>query len=348
MLLRLRLIAPLVVFFAAVVAALSSNTNPTTQSTTPRQQCVMASKEEDMNRAYQIRPLTKHFGVEVLGNVDLSRVDLSDESPVLLQLKQDLIKHRVVLFRQQHLSGQRQVDISNCLGQVESTFYKHPQSPHPDIFRVSNVEEEGCTHVGRSGWHVDGTFQMRPFMYQTMYFSSVAQGGDTYFIPLHELYESLPPETQQRYDGLWMVTDRRQAPVHPLVYQHPFRNETTMLFHCGKPFVRGWLQDYDEEEEDGTTTTRHVNVQQMIPSWPIQQELTNEIESRLNDLGLRMKWQQGDFMINDNLGLAHYASPGTQEDAQQVGLRILHRTTIVGGPETVPQKADGRKSFTLL
>jgi alpha-ketoglutarate-dependent taurine dioxygenase len=293
----------------------------------------------DMNRVYQLRPLTKHFGAEVVG-VDMSRVDLSKD--FVLQLKKDLTDYRVLLFRRQALSGQRQVDISNALGAVESTFFKHPKSPHPDIFRVSNMEEEGCTNVGRSGWHVDGTFQMRPFMYQTMFFPSVAEGGDTYFMPFHEFYESLPEETRERYDRLWMVTGRRQAPVHPLVYQHPFRNETTMLFHCGRPFVSGWFQD--QVMEDGT---RRINVEELLPPRPIQEELTNGIESRLDDLGLRMRWQQGDFMINDNLGLAHYASEGTQQDWQKVGLRILHRTTIVGGPETIPQKADGRRSFKM-
>jgi len=336
----LRLITSLFFFVttARVVKSLSANPNT---AETPHHQCAM--QVETMNRVYQLRPMTKYFGAEAIG-VDMSRVDLADES-FLRQLKQDLTQYRVLLFRQQDLSGQRQVDISNALGTVESTFYKHPKSPHPDIFRVSNLEEEGCTHVGRSGWHVDGTFQMRPFMYQTMFFPSVAEGGDTYFIPLHEFYESLPQETRQRYDRLWMVTERRQAPVHPLVYQHPFRNETTMLFHCGKPFVSGWYQD--EEMEDGTRQVTPA-LTELLPSWPIQQELTREIESRLDDLGLRMKWQQGDFMINDNLGLAHYASEGTQEDPQKVGLRILHRTTVVGGPETVPQKADGRKSFTIF
>ena len=60
-----------------------------------------------------------------------------------------------------------------------------------------------------------------------------------------------------------------------------------------------------------------------------------------------MKWEVGDFMISDNIGLAHYASEGTQRCPDTVGLRILHRTTIVGGPETIPKKFDGRKSFTL-
>ena len=52
--------------------------------------------------------------------------------------------------------------------------------PHPDIFRVSNDETEGCVGVGRTGWHIDGTFQWRPFKYQTMHFHSTCEGGETW------------------------------------------------------------------------------------------------------------------------------------------------------------------------
>jgi len=317
----------------------------TTTATSTRQEIIM-------KRAYyHLVPLTQRFGAEVVG-VDMSQVDLT-RTDFVRQLRADLVEHRVLLFRHQNLSGQRQVDISNAFGTVESTFYQHPRSPHPDIFRVSNHCEEGCTHVGRSGWHVDGTFQPRPFVYQTMFFPSVmTEGGDTYFIPLHEFYESLPAETRERFDRLWMVTGRRrrgkEAPiVHPLVYQHPYRHkETTMLFHCGKPFVEGWFQDEEvSSHENNEDAPPSVNTKDLLPAEPIQKELTAAIESRLDDLGLRMQWQQGDFMMLDNLGLAHYASEGTQQDWRKAGLRILHRTTIRGGLETVPQKADGRRSF---
>merc|ERR1712061_974174 len=86
------------------------------------------------------------------------------------------------------VSGKRQVEISNQLGEIESTFYKHPRSPHPDIFRVSNDEQEGCTFVGRTGWHIDGTFLPMPFKYQTMHFHSVCEGGETWFVPLSDFY----------------------------------------------------------------------------------------------------------------------------------------------------------------
>lgn len=299
------------------------------------------------NAFYQLQPLTRLFGAQVVsadggggGTFDMAAADLSN-AHLVRQIKDDLARHRFLLFRNQQLTGDRQVAISNALGTVESTFYQHPRSPHPDVFRVSNDAREGCTNVGRSGWHMDGTFQMRPFQYQTMYFERVAAGGDTYFMPLREFYESLPDDTRQQYDRLWMVTGRRQAPIHPLVYRHPIRNETTMLFHCGPSFVDGWL--VAEDDDDAAASASGT----MIPAGTIQKQLTEALEARFDELGYCMKWQAGDLMISDNLGLAHFASDGTQADPARVGLRILHRTTIAGGPETVPQKADGRRSFVL-
>ena len=55
-------------------------------------------------------------------------------------------RHRLVIFRDQGVvSGERQVAISRLFGELESTFYKHPASPHPDVFRVSNDPQQGCT-----------------------------------------------------------------------------------------------------------------------------------------------------------------------------------------------------------
>lgn len=37
------------------------------------------------------------------------------------------------------------MEIAKWFNEPESTFYKHPRSPHPDVFRVSNDRSEGCT-----------------------------------------------------------------------------------------------------------------------------------------------------------------------------------------------------------
>jgi hypothetical protein len=41
------------------------------------------------------------------------------------------------------------------------------------------------------------------------------------FVPLNELINSLSPEMLCKWERLWMVSDRREGVVHPLVYPHP-------------------------------------------------------------------------------------------------------------------------------
>jgi hypothetical protein len=67
---------------------------------------------------------------------------------VIEQIKKDVALHRLLVFKDQGIiSGQRHVEISSWFGELESTFYKHPKSPHPDVFRVSNDPNEGCTGI---------------------------------------------------------------------------------------------------------------------------------------------------------------------------------------------------------
>jgi alpha-ketoglutarate-dependent taurine dioxygenase len=93
---------------------------------------------------------------------------------------------------------------------------------------------EGCTGVGRTGWHIDGSFQAAPFAYSLYHMVSVPRlGGDTVFAPLTEILGSLPPEQRQRWERLWIVSDRRGGSVKPLIYSHPLTGLDTMCFHTG-------------------------------------------------------------------------------------------------------------------
>lgn len=42
------------------------------------------------------------------------------------------------------------------------------------------------------------------------------------------------------------------------------------------------------------------------------------------------QWKEGDFVITDNLAVGHFASANAIRPRSEVGLRILHRTTIGG------------------
>lgn len=116
------------------------------------------------------------LGIEIRG-IDLISVS---SSKTIAEIKLLLTKHRLLIFKNQDkISGKEHVRISKWLGDLESTFYKHPRSPDPDVFRVSNDEYEGCRNVGRSGWHIDGSFMEKPFDYALYHMVAVPKVGAT-------------------------------------------------------------------------------------------------------------------------------------------------------------------------
>ena len=80
------------------------------------------------------------FGAIVEG-VDLSA---SVAPETVASIRHELHRQRLLVFRNQgRITGDRQVQISEWFGRLESTFSRHPRSPHHDIFRVSNDQTEG-------------------------------------------------------------------------------------------------------------------------------------------------------------------------------------------------------------
>jgi len=160
----------------------------------------------------------------------------------------------------------------------------------------------------------------------------VPKKGDTLFAPLNELYHYLsnsnsPQETEQKeeemeskWDRLWMVSATRSGPVHPLVYYHPVSKKKTMCFHLGGPFLENLCWDYDQP--DKRRTLDPLECQQIIS------ELNSALQQKQNFY--RHHWQEGELMITDNLAVCHLASEETQYPVEEVGLRVLHRTTIAG------------------
>jgi len=271
-----------------------------------------------MMMTYNKIPITSSFGVFIRG-INLN--DVIDNDEFKKKIINDLKDHRLLIFKDQgKLSADTQLSISRIFGNIESTFSKHPKSPHPDIFRVSNDSNEGCTNVGRSGWHIDGTFLQQPFKVQTMHFWSISKHGYTHFVPLKETVENLSIKEKEYWDKLYFVSNH--SIIHPLIYNHPVTNDYTMCFHCGIPFVETFLENYNSEKQ---------SMDKMF-SWKETTNLLNEITIKMENSSFKYthKWEDGDFAIIDNLALAHYADPGTQLPCEKDGLRILHRTTVSG------------------
>ena len=229
-------------------------------------------------------------------------------------LNELVFEARVVVFRAQGVvAGADQVKISKWFNPLESTFYKHPMSPHPDVFRVSNDAAMGCTGVGRTGWHVDGSFQPSPFSHALYHIWSCPSQGETAFLPLEEFHLGLEEGFRNRLEGLSMLSDRRSTQAKPVVYTHPKTGRKTMCFHLG--MIAGF-----KTAEGRVTGLRETN------------QLLDELEKEIiqSRLIYTHEWKEGDFIITDNCAVAHEAAPSTQLPVEEVGLRVMHRTTTTG------------------
>mmetsp|Transcript_31270 Transcript_31270/g.74322 ORF Transcript_31270/g.74322 Transcript_31270/m.74322 type:complete len:279 (+) Transcript_31270:303-1139(+) len=267
--------------------------------------------------------LLQGFGAQVKG-VDLNR--LVPEN-VIERIRRDTYKHRLLLFKRQGtIVGSRHVEVSKWFGPIESRpFSKHPKSPHPDVFRVSNVRSEGCTGVGRTGWHIDGSFMDCPYQVSVYHMHSVPKRGATTFLPLAELVGRMSKAQATKWERLWMCSDRQSGPVHPVIYRHPRTGLPTMCLHLGMTAAFVW----DKDKPGAERVTGPGETAELL------EELGALIEDN-RDLVYTHEWEEGDLLITDNLALAHEATPDTQRPVSEVGLRVLHRTTVAG--VHVPQK----------
>lgn len=266
-----------------------------------------------MEKSIQYTPVK--IGVEVRG------IDLSADVPenVIDTIRKDVRKHRLLIFKDQGvISGPRHVEISQWFGELESTFYKHPRSPHPDVFRVSNNPDEGCTNVGRTGWHIDGSFMSEPFDFALYHMVSVPKEGSTAFVGFKELLNSTPENQRRSWERLWMIGKGGDV-IHPLVYKHAVTGEPAMCFHLG--MIGGFVYDY--HSRDQRVTDRHETSK-------ILNQIHSEIAKNEERLVYKHHWCPGDFIISDNRAVGHEATPQTQLPPEHVGLRVLHRTTVRG------------------
>ena len=57
---------------------------------------------------------------------------------------------------------------------------------------------QGCTNVGRTGWHIDGSFQEAPFSHSLYHIVNVPRDSATVFAPLTDIIENISDEKRYR------------------------------------------------------------------------------------------------------------------------------------------------------
>lgn len=179
-----------------------------------------------------VEPLTATLGAEVRG-VDLADVD----DAAFGALRTAFLDHKVLFFRDQHLTVDEHVAFGHRWGDLEH----HPFAKEGEAPEVVVIESTADRPYAASNWHSDVTWRECPSLGSILRARSVpAVGGDTLWADATAAYDRLGDEWQERIDGLtashdWLKVfgtrlteaereqERERHPVvhHPVVRTHP-------------------------------------------------------------------------------------------------------------------------------
>lgn len=259
-------------------------------------------------------------------------LDVSRPLPAqtILALKQGLLDHHILVFKQQDLSEDQFRAFASYFGSVFAPPSDVPVlasgtgGATPDIVLVANIEG-GYTGNGELQAHSDHHWTPSPSAGSLLYALEVpAQGGDTSFYNMHLAYEALDAATKRRVDGLSLITynpflvpeggprpkyrfeDKPLiSPVfpHPLVRTHPNSGKKILFL-------------------DASTEVEVVGLPKQEGA-----ELVAELREHLEQPRFRYKhvWSVGDIVYWDNQAVLHARSAFDPSSR-----RVLKRISLAG------------------
>jgi len=278
------------------------------------------------------------IGAKVQG-IDLSI--LSDDN--ISEINNLWLKYLILLFPNQDISDEDHIKFGRKFGQLE----KHPSLSHrssknPEIYRVSNVSEEGKIIPSKNTswqylkqswlWHTDSSFREIPSKGSILHgISTTRKGGSTYFANMYEAYNDLDENTKESINNLWVIHDHdyiinlsselkskqnkgsyeHLPPVkHPLVQVHPVTRKKSLF-----------LSPHTMVNIDGFNKIEGRKLLDELIDHSVQSKYVYKHE-----------WNDNDIIMWDNRCTMHSVEPFDNNTIK----RIMHRVTLVGENKPIP------------
>jgi taurine dioxygenase len=277
---------------------------------------------------FQVNRLGRSFFAEVVG-LDLSK-PLDDAS--FAQVKQAHLDHGVLVFRDQRLTPEQQIEFSARFGSLQI----HPMGQFnlegaPQILLVSNDKHAdgrpvGIADAGRY-WHTDMSYMKEPALGSLLYARAIpAQGGDTLFCDMTAACRELAPDMLRKLLGHRVVHHfasrwaresakygvrpaqtkeerERNPPVeHPMIRTHPESGAPAIYAGGFAVEVKGLPEDESKALLD------------WVEAWVTQPKYVH-----------RHRWRLHDLVFWDNRRAMHHATEYPESQR-----RHMHRTTVKG------------------
>lgn len=246
-----------------------------------------------MSTALHVTRLEPTIGAEVAG-IDL-RQPLTET--VRDELRQLLLKHKVLFFRDQAISTEQQIAFAQEFGELyvhPTTQQNDPTRPHAHLIEAQDDRKlYGPRTSGR--WHTDTSWLLKPTLGAVLRAVDLPDiGGDTLWADTGAVYRALPDELRAEIDDLYVVHDFKKAldkvgydyPIlaHPLVRTHPETGEDGLFINFSQnPSVIGWTPQQSKQLIDRLL-----------------------LEFNKPEHQVRFKWQPGSVAFWDNRSTLHY------------------------------------------
>jgi len=266
-----------------------------------------------------VHPVAGALGAEIRG-VDVSAA-LDDA--VIAEIRQALLDHLVIVFRDQKLTPQQQLAFARRFGEPMEYPQLRGLPECPLITPVLKLPHEQINFGGV--WHSDTTYLARPPMASMLYAVEIPPyGGDTIFANQYLAYETLSEGLRRTLDGLVGVNTSTKADAsrtredrlkeagvemkvltseHPAVRTHPETGRKALFVNQGHTArFKGWTED------ESRPLLEYLFQHQVRP-----------------ELTFRLQWQAGSVAFWDNRCAQHNAVN------DYAGFkRLMHRVTLAG------------------
>jgi alpha-ketoglutarate-dependent sulfate ester dioxygenase len=269
-------------------------------------------------------------GVRLTGDLDAATVG---------QIREALLRHKVIFFRDQHhLDDAQQQAFAARLG----TPIAHPALQNDGAPIITPINSD---YAKANRWHTDVTFVANyPAASILRAVTLPSYGGSTLWASTAAAYADLPEPLKHLTENLWALHSNRFDYVGSYLGSEPQTDEQKAFrtafekpdFRTEHPVVRVHPETGERTLVAGNFIRSFVgldNYESQVLLELLQRRIT------LPENTIRWSWEAGDVAIWDNRATQHRAID--DYDDQQ---RVLHRVTVMGD---VPVDVHGQRSRVI-
>jgi alpha-ketoglutarate-dependent taurine dioxygenase len=268
-----------------------------------------------------IRPIAGALGAEIHGVA----LDCPLDAATVAAIRQALLDHLVIFFRDQELPPERFLAFARRFGEPIEYPFVRGIAGYPEIIQVAKLEHETMNFGGI--WHSDTTYLEHPPMGSMLVAREVPPvGGDTLFANQYLAYETLSEGMKRLLEGLRAVNSSARADVtrtrEDRVKSDPSSRANAALT-AEHPVVRTHPETGRKALYVNVAHTAHFVGMTEAESAPILGYLF-EHQTR-PEFTCRFAWRVGSLAFWDNRATQH--NPINDYHGHR---RIMHRVTLAG------------------